>query len=123
MAGSILPIEGKVVASVVNPPDVGVVVKFNGQSMPAILSLGKSEDVQFGNFTVSIEAVDIIYPKPSEVAVWLWTMRSTIGTGGDKVRVIRSYLCMDQSEALEAWAKEFPDTTPRKISQSLPPIA
>jgi hypothetical protein len=121
MAGNVLPIQSKIKASVQNAPDVGVVVKFNGQSLPAILTLGEAQELQFGNFTVSVEAVDLV-PKPEhEVTTWLWTIKGK--PFGDRTVAVREYLCMKREEATDQWEAEFPNTKPQKVSQSLPPSA
>ena len=40
--------------------DIRIVVRFNGQQLPAILSVGEPQTLDFGSFPVEIEAVQII---------------------------------------------------------------
>ncbi len=60
MSGSKLKLGQESSASIDPAPDVGVLVRFNGQQLPAILSLGKKETINFGNFQVEILPVEII---------------------------------------------------------------
>jgi len=121
MAGSRLPIQNKVKASVQRAPDVGVVVKCNGLQMPAILTLGQPETIPFGNFEIEIEVVELVAKPEQEVTTWLWTIKGK--PFGDRTVAVREYLCMTAKEARDLWDIEFPRCNPQKVSQSLPPSA
>ena len=91
-------------ASVIEPaPDIGVIVRFNGQQLPAVLSLGEAETLQFGNFTVEIEPVEIIPKLPVTndrgPIKYQYTFKSAAG--------IHKYLGVDEAEAIATFKRRL----------------
>jgi len=44
--------------------DVGLLVRFNGQQLPVMLAEGETRTLNFGNFPVEIEVVEVVKPEP-----------------------------------------------------------
>lgn len=81
MAGNHIHVDDTA-GSVVEPaPTVGVVVRFNGQQQPAILSVGEPQTLDFGSFPIEVEVVQIIRskPRPSRKPPYTWIIESDDG--------------------------------------------
>lgn len=96
---------GDAAKPVIEPaPEVGVVVRFNGQQKVGILKIGESSTFQFGTFPVEVELVEIYRKKqvPTTGPPYHWRIVTTCGYE----RTIRA---MDEDNALRIFRADEGD--------------
>lgn len=111
MAGNHMSFSQRTGASVEPAPDVGIVVRFNGQQQPAILTVGKPETIQFGTFPVEIELTEIIRKRvrPAHKPPYIWVIRTESGETmirtKDEINAARIFGQKSDEEILEISVK------------------
>lgn len=97
--------EDKAVPCVEPAPEIGIVVRFNGQQQPAILTVDQPETIRFGTFEVEVTAVQIIRKKirPAKAPPWNYLIVADDGTE----HTIRA---MDEACAARIFARQTDKT-------------
>ncbi len=81
MSGNDLNAEQKAVPCVEPAPEIGLVVRFNGQQQPVILKVDEPETLNFGSFPIELEVVQVIRKKvrPAKAPPWYYIIKNDQG--------------------------------------------
>lgn len=81
MAGNELEVEDKAGAVVEPAPEVGLVIRFNGQQQPTMLKVGETRTLDFGSFPVEVKVVQIVRKplRPARKPPYVWVVELSNG--------------------------------------------
>lgn len=106
MSGNHIPIGGHAVPSVEPAPEIGLVVRFNGQQMPVILKVDEPETLHFGTFPIELEVVQVIRKKvrPASKPPYYWIIKNDQG-------VVARIRAMTEEDARRIFYQRSPEFT------------
>jgi hypothetical protein len=82
MAGNHIKVDDKAGAVVEPAPEVGLVIRFNGQQQPVMLKVGETETLDFGSLPVEVKVVQIVRKpiRPAKKPPYIWVAELSDGT-------------------------------------------
>ena len=82
MAGNHIQVEDQAGAVVEPAPEVGLVIRFNGQQQPVMLTVGETRTLDFGSFPVEVKVAQIVRKRdrPAKKPPYTWIVELSDGS-------------------------------------------